>query len=133
MLGLGQFVRYFDQHRILAGIGQRWNHNAVAKLGHPVLVFLSDRGLDFLVLDGLQESAALIANFNLIFERDVLLAIIVGLVGLAIAFHLATEVNGFAGDEVFVGGFGRSVFTAGKDRVDNGERLIGRDGWAAAR
>jgi len=46
---------------------------------------------------------------------------------------LATEVNGFTGDEVFVGGFRRTVFTAGKDGVDDGELLIGRDGWAAAR
>ena len=79
-------------------------------------------------LIGLQQSAALVANFDLECESDVLLAVVVGLVQLAIAFGLATEVDGFAGNEIFVGGFGRTVFAARENGMDDGERFIGCEG-----
>ncbi len=45
---------------------------------------------------GCEQCAVLVANFDLEFERDVLLAEILGLVHLAEAFDLATEVDGLA-------------------------------------
>ena len=76
---------------------------------------------------GFEQGAALVANFDLEFERDVLLAVVLGLIHFAIAFHLATEVYGFAGKIVFVGGFGRTVFAGREYGVDDGEGFVGRE------
>jgi hypothetical protein len=48
-----------------------------------------------------------------------LFAEVLGFIDFVEAFHLATEVDGFAGEIVFVGSFRRTVFAGREYRVDD--------------